>query len=296
LKDSARFLLLLVDSEQKRFRVGASSEGGGEAANHAESLVGSKDFINWLYAEAKPLNIPDVHEDSRLRALRAPWMMKSLIFIPMLIRTEVIGMILIYDMVPNAFDKQDFDNFLVLGNQIVIGVEKATLYEKVQYLSITDGLTGLTVHRYLQERLDEEIRRAVRYSQPLAFVMMDIDFFKKYNDMYGHLAGDEVLKCVARILSKAAEGAGIVSRYGGEEFALVLPDQSKEAASRKAEQIRKLVEAEKLTFEGQTTTVTISCGVAGFPEDAMTKKGLIDRADQALYQAKASGRNKVCQA
>ncbi len=163
----------------------------------------------------------------------------------------------------------------------------------MQRLSITDGLTGLYVHRHFQARLDEEMRRAERYKEPLALLMIDIDFFKKYNDNFGHLAGDAVLKRVASLLKEGLESADFAARYGGEEFVAILPKQDKAQAAAKAEAIRRAVEADAFKFEDQVAKVTVSIGFACFPEDAMIKKGLIDRADLALYKAKNGGRNRV---
>ncbi len=292
-EDSAMFLLLLVDEEARKVSVGCSGGVTDDMLRAFTDRVSEKGVLNWILHQRQAFHVPDLARDPRFPGETVPGFLKSAISVPLLIKGQLIGLILVFDTAEGAFDRNSFENFMVLGSQIAIGLEKAMLYDMIQRLSVTDGLTGLYVHRYLQERLEEEVRRAVRYSAPLGFLMMDIDFFKKYNDTFGHLAGDEVLKRVARILAAHAEGSDIVARYGGEEFALILPNQAKELALKKAEAIRRAVESEPFTFEGQAARVTISCGVAAFPQDAMTKKGLIDRADQALYQAKAKGRNVV---
>jgi diguanylate cyclase (GGDEF)-like protein len=290
---STRFAILLLDEGSRRFRLAGGMGIAAEESPAFEAAPGDGSLMAWLAQQARPIHLNDVHEDPVLRRLAAPRGIKSVISIPLIIREELMGLIVAHDLVASAFSREDFNDLRILGSQLSIGVKKATLYDKVQRLSITDGLTGLYVHRYLQERLDEEVRRASRYNSPLSFLMIDIDFFKKYNDEHGHLAGDEVLKRVSKVLTSLAGASDLVARYGGEEFAFILPAQDKPAAMAKAESIRKAIEEQVLVFDGQETHVTISCGLASFPQDAMTKNGLIDRSDQALYEAKSQGRNRV---
>jgi diguanylate cyclase (GGDEF)-like protein len=176
---------------------------------------------------------------------------------------------------------------------MAIGLQKSLLYEKVQKLSITDGLTKLYSHRYFKQRLEEEVVLAGRYSSPLSLLILDIDHFKRYNDTYGHVAGDHVLTQVAGILKSQAEGTHLAARYGGEEMVLIAPETAKQKAVELAERIRLKI-AESVFEVGQETTgVTVSIGVATFPEDAANGTELIGRADQALYAGKGGGRNKV---
>ena len=123
--------------------------------------------------------------------------------------------------------------------------------------------------------------------------MLDIDHFKRFNDVYGHLAGDAVLKAVAGALGEGLGPSEVVARYGGEEFALLLPRQDKASGLKRAEAVRMAVEALRVAAGGETLSVTGSLGVATLPGDAMTKKGLLEAADQALYQSKKNGRNRV---
>jgi diguanylate cyclase (GGDEF)-like protein len=163
-----------------------------------------------------------------------------------------------------------------------------------QELAIRDGLTGLYVHRHLLQRLQEEILRAFRSNGPLSLVLMDIDWFKKYNDQFGHISGDLVLKQLGKRLQDLTEPGDIAARYGGEEFALVLPGRDAKGAFLKAEKIRQSVESEIFWLRQQPTRVTLSLGVATFPASAKDREDLIRLADQALYKAKAGGRNQTC--
>lgn len=167
--------------------------------------------------------------------------------------------------------------------------------ERLRQLAITDGLTGLYNHRYLKEHLEQELYRASRHLSEVSAVMIDIDHFKKYNDTYGHPAGDALLSAVARLLKENIRKIDIAARYGGEEFCLVLAETNKAAAVVVAEKMRKLVELSQ--FQPQEARVngrvTISLGVATFPDDATSMNDLIAIADRRLYHAKQGGRNQV---
>jgi len=163
------------------------------------------------------------------------------------------------------------------------------LNQKLQSLAITDGLTGLHNHRAFQDYLEEQFQVAMRNKQPLALLLMDVDHFKHYNDTYGHQAGDEVLRRVAQILQAHVREGDFVARYGGEEFVVVLPRADLESAVAVAERLRRAVES----AEWSLRPVTGSFGVACIRPDMETRQELIEAADQALYQAKKNGRNRV---
>ena len=161
--------------------------------------------------------------------------------------------------------------------------------QKLQSLAVTDGLTGLHNHRAFQDYLEEQFQDAMRNKQPLALLLMDVDHFKQYNDTYGHQAGDEVLRQVAQILQAHVREGDFVARYGGEEFVVVLPRADLESAVAVAERLRRAVES----AEWSLRPVTGSFGVACARPDMETRQELIEAADQALYQAKKNGRNRV---
>jgi diguanylate cyclase (GGDEF)-like protein len=177
---------------------------------------------------------------------------------------------------------------------IDIRIRKALDERRAQRLAITDGLTGLYNRRYFEERLEEETRRSRRYNRPMSILMIDIDYFKNYNDACGHLKGDEVLKQIARTLQKHSRETDIAARYGGEEFVMILPETDARNASRLGDRIRKSVE--ETSFEGQeqipSKRVTISVGVSclGKIDEGYD---VLERADRALYVSKQSGKNRV---
>jgi len=164
-------------------------------------------------------------------------------------------------------------------------------YQDLLNEAIRDGLTGLYNHKYFMLRLDEELQRAKRYSRPLSLLMIDIDYFKRYNDSYGHLAGDRVLADLGKILRRFSRKVDIVARYGGEEFAMLLPETRKAGAGILAERLRTYVE-QRRTGLG---IVTVSIGLGSFEgaNSNLSKEDFINVADTALYRAKESGRNRV---
>lgn len=170
--------------------------------------------------------------------------------------------------------------------------EEKGLYKQ---LAITDGLTEVYNHRYFHEILSREIERAKRYPQHVSLLMADVDHFKKYNDANGHQAGDMALKIVAQNIAQQLRQVDLVARYGGEEFAIILPNASKQTAHTLASRIRSNIA--QVRIEGEEVLpgkhLTVSIGLAAFPDEAKNKDNLISRADKALYRAKANGRNRV---
>jgi diguanylate cyclase (GGDEF)-like protein len=170
---------------------------------------------------------------------------------------------------------------------------EAQYHEEIYRMTIIDGLTGAHVKRYLLEALEKEIIRARRHARDLSFMMFDIDHFKKINDYHGHLAGDFVLKELARIVQARIRRDEVFARYGGEEFAIILPETNLDGAKALSEGLREKVEASRFVFQGEQIHVTISIGVAVLQEQDRTSMDLIKNADTKLYEAKRGGRNRV---
>lgn len=221
---------------------------------------------------------------------------EPLLVMPLKVKEKVLGVINLSDKLSGEpFTKHEVTLYSTLATHVAVSIENAILYE----LAITDGLTQLYIHRYFQLRLKEEIERAQRYGQPLSLVMIDIDHFKSFNDLYGHQMGDEVLKILARILKEKIRGIDVAARYGGEEFAIIAPETDSERVAIFAERLRRIIE--ETNFNGHANTplkITISIGTASYTEKDIEKRTsgeiLISRADQALYRAKKQGRNQVC--
>ncbi len=167
-------------------------------------------------------------------------------------------------------------------------------HEEIYRMTIVDGLVQIFNKRYLYEALEKEIIRARRHTRDLCVLMFDIDHFKRVNDQYGHLAGDYVLKEVARVVQGRIRRDEVFARYGGEEFALVLPETALDNARALAEIIRAKVAEARFVFQGETIPITISIGVALLTDTDRSATDIIARADEKLYEAKRGGRNRVC--
>ena len=209
-------------------------------------------------------------------------------FFPLRTKKMVLGEIA-YKGVSDA----DEENFTVLAHQFSLALRRIRLYNEVESLATTDGLTRMHTRRHLGERFEEEFGRAKARKAPLALLMIDVDHFKKVNDQFGHLAGDMVLREVARIIALQIREIDIAGRFGGEEFCVILPDTDKTGALVVAERIRVAMNDHKVKAYDASLLITVSVGVAAFPEDASQMDELIDKADWALYRAKKSGRNRV---
>jgi diguanylate cyclase (GGDEF)-like protein len=193
--------------------------------------------------------------------------------------------------------------FMENGDQIKIGDTifkylvgsdvEFSYHEEIYRMTIMDGLTDIHNKRYLMEALDREMSRAQRYGRELSILMFDIDYFKRVNDTFGHLAGDYVLQALARLISTRSRREEIFARYGGEEFVVLLPETSKKGALELAEQLRKRVGSYTFIFEGEEIPITVSIGVAIMGNEIITSTDFIKRADEQLYKAKGDGRNCV---
>jgi len=214
---------------------------------------------------------------------------KDYLILPLNIDNRSVGSLAVKGM--KAHEEERFN---ILAAQFFMGLKRALLYQQIQELAITDGLTAVFTRRYFMEKLNEEIERSAKFSLKFAFLMADIDHFKEYNDRYGHLVGDVVLKEAAATIKESVRQIDVVGRYGGEEFAILLPETSPRNAYFAAERIRKAIAAKRIRAYDEELSLTISIGLSAFPKDAKDGHDVIDKADIALYQAKQKGRNEVC--
>ncbi|MFH1613051.1 MAG: GGDEF domain-containing protein, partial [bacterium] len=172
-------------------------------------------------------------------------------------------------------------------------IENIILYQKAQTLAITDELTGLYLYFYFYERLDYDIKRIQKKNSILTVLMIEIDNFKKINDTYSYAIGDEILIQSANIFKKCIRNVDLIARYGGDEFAIILSETSKEGAFITAERIRTQIEKTSFIIEEHNINITVSIGIASCPENAITAKELVDKADKAMYIAKKIGKNEI---
>jgi diguanylate cyclase (GGDEF)-like protein len=185
------------------------------------------------------------------------------------------------------------ERFHILSEQFALGVKRAFLYKKVQELAITDTLTGVFSRRYYLQRFSEEIERSKKFQHHFSCLMIDVDHFKEYNDRYGHLVGDAVLKEISKMVKETIRQIDLVGRLGGEEFSIILTETSSERAQLVAERIRQSIMGKNIHIYDEDLAMTVSIGIAAFPEDGTSCEVLLERADSALYKAKKAGRNCV---
>ena len=212
----------------------------------------------------------------------------SLAVIPLLSEKRLVGILTVENL-----PKVDLERFAILSSQFALEIQKVLLYEIVEKMAVTDSLTGLYVRRYFSERLNEELQRSRKHRFPFALLMMDIDDFKSCNDTYGHLVGDVVLKDIARIIKENVREIDVISRYGGEEIAIALPETGEESARLVAERLRKMIEENVFKAYDEKVRITVSIGVSVYPKDGFEVKDLMEGADAALYAAKRQGKNLV---
>ena len=216
--------------------------------------------------------------------------LEDFVIAPLKARDKVIGIIL----ADNRFDKRpitgnDIRMLTMFANQAGLAIENSRLYESTVMLSNCDSLTGLWHHGYFQYMLDQQMKKSASEKRPFTLLMIDIDDFKKFNDTFGHQTGDAILKNISNVFRVISRKIDTIARYGGEEFAIILPNTKKTEALVLAERLRKSVEE-----SDSLKDITISIGIASFPENGEKKEVLISNADRALYEAKRTGKNKVC--
>ncbi|MFQ5770099.1 MAG: diguanylate cyclase [bacterium] len=210
-------------------------------------------------------------------------------------KNKVLGVLNLYRQGIRSFNPEEIEIITEITEQFAFSLNKILLYEHTKELSITDELTGFFNRRYFNQRYEREIQRAKRYNRSLSLIMLDIDHFKVYNDLNGHIMGDDVLKKVAHTLDNILRKTDFFARFGGEEFIIMLPEISKEQACKVANKLRQKIEKTDFANEEMQPNkqITISLGLAVYPDDSMVPKELIQYADQALYTAKSLGRNCV---
>jgi len=245
-------------------------------------------------------NIVDDKEEQLLKGcIPAGSNIQSLICVPVLIDDKVHSIIHLDSIEKNAFSDGDVQFVELLAEIISYTIERIDLYHQIEEISIRDALTGCFNRRKFDTDIIDEISRAMRYHRDLSLLMLDIDWFKKYNDFHGHIKGDDVLRQLVNLINKESRETDRLYRYGGEEFIMILPETGKLEALDLANRLREGVEQKLFTGEELSQPqkdLTISIGVSSFPDDGEGIKKLIDSADKALYNAKNQGRNRVCAA
>ena len=284
-------LLFLVDRDSQRLALTASQRAHGVppiAAKQGDA------FDQLVLRTRKGLLVDDVAREPQYdpRTFEGRTV-HAVLTAPLIVDRGVEGLVRLDSADVGAYTQDDLRLLGIIADLGSTAITAARLYAQTQALAMTDGLTGLLVRRAFLEGLQHELRRAQRQGETRALLMVDIDYFKRYNDTLGHTAGDLVLQGVARILRTCAGPEGLVARYGGEEFAILLSPAAPAEAVCQSEQIRAALEREPFILRREPTHVTVSIGLAHYPDEGQEPIELLRLADARLYRAKQAGRNRL---
>jgi len=283
--------VLLVEGEG-RLRV-AASRGLPSGVTRDETVAIGDGVAGYVAATAEPLLVTDIAYDPRFNGRQLErYYTDSLISAPIIFRQRLYGVLNVNNKCSRLeFHSDDLRLLTAIADQAAIAVANARAYEEMQVRAQRDPLTGLANHGHFWSTLTREWKRAERYGRGLSVAMVDIDHFKRFNDSRGHLAGDEVLIAVARSLEEGARTTDRVARYGGDEFAVILPETARQGAAAFGDKVR-----ESISRQGHGSNrdmITVSVGLASYPGSATSPEELVRAADMDLYRAKAEGRNRV---
>lgn len=288
--------LLLYDSATQELRIRGSYGLSDEYVQAVRIRIGES-ISGTVLQTGKTMSSSDLNRDRRNALPQLVWSegMISMLSTPLSSREKCIGVVNVYSKQKYIYSANEITLLSTLANQIALSLENAMLFEEMETRAITDRLTGLYNHKHLHEVLNFELREAERFSRPLSLLLLDIDYFKSYNDSFGHQAGDILLKKIAHILKESVRPDDCVGRYGGEEFVIILKDLSAVRAREVAERIRLAIE--RYPFAGRERqpmgAVTVSGGIAQYPLHAGGVEEMVKKADEALYKGKFTGRNKI---
>lgn len=294
-----RCLVWLLDDDKVRLNAvasyGLTAEELGQMSLFLPDIRQTR-FFQTL-AGQKPILISAGQDEDLFRdKLQGALSPRSLLAVPLLLKKQAIGLLAVEDTREvHEFLEDEKTLVMAIANQAVLAIENARLYQQVKEQAITDGLTGLYNHRYFQHRFSEAFAHSRRYNNDLSLIMLDIDHFKHYNDTFGHMAGDLALKEIANLTRASVRENDLVARYGGEEFVIILPMTNLVGAKIVAERIRESVQACKFLgdLNAPQVAMTVSLGVSAFAPRHENRDQLLREADNALYEAKEGGRNRV---
>ena len=299
LTDATSGSLMLLDEHTQHLQI-AVAKGMSPPLARSMSVPLGEGIAGKVARSGFPLLVNDIERDSRVAAPNRPrFRTKSFISLPLKHQEQLVGVLNLADKQDGtSFSEADLNLVQSFANQAIMMIDRTSMFERagqLEKLSLTDPLTGLYNRRFLEPRLEEEISRSRRQGQSFSLILADLDNFKIYNDICGHLAGDKALRKAALLMRRSAREMDLVVRYGGEEFCLILPNTSKKESLFVAERLRRSIESD--IFPGETNLplgrLTVSLGVAAYPEDGDAIHDLINAADLALYRAKALGRNRT---
>jgi diguanylate cyclase (GGDEF)-like protein len=266
----------------------------GHSNFHLKAISqGRKELITRVCTQAEAVRVKDLKGRTDYESLKAG--ARSAIVVPMTAHGRTLGLLTAESTAPDKYSDKDVQMLTIVARSAGLALENAELHKRTEELTVIDDLTQAYNYRFFIRKLQEEKKRAIRYDLPLSIIMVDIDWFKKLNDSYGHEAGNIVLKQLSEVIKGCVRDTDYFARYGGEEFVVILPQTPQVEASAIGERIRVKVQNTVIeTGQAGRVKITVSVGVSSFPENGKSAEDLVSVADQALYRAKGSGKNLVC--
>ncbi|UCH82323.1 MAG: GGDEF domain-containing protein [Nitrospiraceae bacterium] len=288
--------LMLLDDETSELVVEAH-KGTGHIIQEKMRVKIGEGIAGKVFNSGGSLVVADIENDPRVRQEnRSHYRTKSFISVLIKLQDRVAGVLNVADKIEGeAFDDNDLKQIQSFISSVSVAIERSLLFKKAEHLkklSITDPLTGIYNRRYLNKRLSEEITRYNRYKHPFSFMMLDMDKFKEYNDTFGHIAGDNLIKALAQRIARSLRTIDIAARFGGDEFVAIFPQTPKVDAIQITNRLKEKID-ETLREQSLELPLSVSMGLATYPDDASSIMELIEKTDQALYLAKKGGGNRV---
>ena len=289
--------VLLIDESTNELVFEAASGKAGKKLLGMRLKIG-QGVAGWVARYGKSLIVPDVAKDPRFYSgvdEKTKFRTKSVLCVPMRSRDRIIGVVEVVNKIgSDQFTQDDYEIFENVVAHLTIALEKAQMYRKMEKASQIDDLTQLYNTRYCNQFLDNFLLERKDTKAVISLIFLDIDFFKLVDDNFGHLVGSETLKIVGERMARVLRKNDVIVRYGGDEYIVLLPNTDKRTAAAIAERIRKEISREPFyAFGNKKFNISVTLGVATYPNDAKGRDDLIGKADRAMYDGKMSGRNKV---
>lgn len=289
--------VLLLDHDRRELVFEATAGEAGKKLLGMRLKIG-QGVAGWVARYGQSLIVPDVTKDPRFYSgvdKKTKFITKSILCVPMRSKDKIIGVVEVVNKIGGEpFTQDDLEIFENLVAHITIALENAAMYRKMEEASLIDDLTQLYNSRYCNQFLDKFLTNRKGIQSTISVIFLDIDFFKLVDDHFGHLVGSETLRYVGERLKRVVRSGDVVVRYGGDEYIVILPSTNKKTAAVIAERIRKEINKEPFyAFSNKKFKISITSGVATYPDDAKSRDELIGVADKAMYEGKLSGRDKV---
>lgn len=253
-------------------------------------------FDRWVVWKKQPLLVDNTRKDFRfsIENEKLDQSFTSLIAAPLVSGERILGLIRTDSKTPSFYTQEDLRLLDIVADLASVAIENSFLYQRLTDMAVRDSLTALYVQKYFKDALAQEVRRFLESNIGFSLVLFDIDNFKDYNDKYGHMVGDLVLKHLAAVLTKEIKPGDIAARYGGEEFAVLLVGKDKKEAEVFALRLQDMLREAPVVLRREKTPITISIGIAACPEDSKMADDIFRFADRRLYKAKKKGKNRIC--